>query len=418
MGVSLRILGTFLLAFFLGTLYAVLVGLFAGPLRAPLIAWPVWIALFWFLFWKFNLARFTGFLLILPACVIGFELIWPAKNPGMNADRYVAFDRSHYTPSFRRRNPRPNETLPGGYSWGLKEILIGNDGFRADPDTGRGNPDRCQFALIGDSMIYGSGIPYAESFGPVLSGMGIKTCVFGVTGNSPVDYLATLRYVADRIDPEAYVAFYLYAYNDFVNLDKYFSRDILSLSNRFPKLFDWAAHFDAWRQSTFLYSLVRAEPAPARTTPWQFKPGQNGAIKIIYYRDPGDYRAPKPLDRKERAALKFFFDNLSTVARGHSWKVMVLIHPDESEIYANLARQTATFVDLDPRRADGLKICRKYSFTCEDISRYIYERTVAEEKNPYFSDNRHFSAFGIRIVAEHFAALAKQPMTPAHISPH
>ena len=407
MRVSFRILGALLLSFILGTLYAILVGLIAGPLRAPLIAWPVWIALFWFSFWKFNLLRFTGFFLILPVCVIGFELIWSVKNPGMNADRYVAFDRSHYTPGFRRRNPRVNENLPDGYSWGLKEILIGKDGFRADPDTGRGNPERCQFVLIGDSMIYGSGIPYAESFGPVLSGMGIEPCIFGVTGNSPVDYLATLRYVADRIDPGAHVAFYLYAYNDFVSLHKYFSRDFLSLSNWFPKLFVWAAHFDAWRQSTFLYSLARAEPAPARTTAWQFKAGQNGAIKILYYHDPGDYRVPKPLNRRERAALKFFFDNLSAISRGRSWKISVLIHPDESEIYANLARQAATLIDLDPRRADGLKICREYAFTCDDISRYIYQRTVAEGKNPYFSDNRHFSAFGIRILAEHYFTLTK-----------
>ena len=84
---SLRILGTFLLAFFLGTLYAVLVGLIAGSLRAPLIAWPVWIALFWFLFWKFKLARFAGFLLILPVCVIGFELIWSAKNEQPSQNR-------------------------------------------------------------------------------------------------------------------------------------------------------------------------------------------------------------------------------------------------------------------------------------------------------------------------------------------
>ncbi len=408
MRVSLRILGIFLISFLLGTLYAVVIGLIAGPLRAPLIAWPVWIVLFWFLFWKFNLLRFLGFLLILPACVIGFELIWSINNPGMNADRYVAFDRSHYTAGFRRRNPRVNKTLPEGYSWGLKEILIGKDGFRADPDTGRGNPDRCQFVLIGDSMIYGSGIPYAQSFGPALSSMGIQPCIFGVTGNSPVDYLSTLRYVAGRIDPGAHVAFYLYAYNDFVSLNKYFSRNFLSLSNSFHKLFVWAAYFDAWRKSTFVYSFVRAEPVPARTTPWQFNVGQNASIKIHYDHDPADYTVPQSLNRQERAALKFFFDDLAAFSRGRSWKISILIHPDESEIYANLARQATTFIDLDPRRADGLKMCQEYSFACADISRYIYERTVAAGQNPYFSDNRHFSAFGIRIVAEHYVALTKR----------
>jgi hypothetical protein len=72
-----------------------------------------------------------------------------------------------------------------------------------------------------------------NTLGPVLAGMGVSACVFGVTGNSPIDYLATARYVADRIDPGAYVAFYLYAYNDFVNLNRYLNRGLLSLSNRF-----------------------------------------------------------------------------------------------------------------------------------------------------------------------------------------
>jgi hypothetical protein len=45
--------------------------------------------------------------------------------------------------------------------------------------------------------------------GPARKGTGVDACVFGVTGNSPIDYLATLRYVAHRIEPGAHVAFYL-----------------------------------------------------------------------------------------------------------------------------------------------------------------------------------------------------------------
>ena len=78
--------------------------------------------------------------------------------------------------------------------------------------------------LIGDSVIYGLGLPYSETLRPVLEKMNVDACVFGVTGNSPVDYLATLNYVQDRIDNGAHTAIYVYAYNDFVSLTKYLER--------------------------------------------------------------------------------------------------------------------------------------------------------------------------------------------------
>ena len=137
----------------------------------------------------------------------------------MNADLVRSFDRSHYTPGYRVKNPKFKDRVDGP-----KEILIGKDGFRADPASERGNPERCQFALIGDSMIYGTGLAYRFTLGPVLADMGLQACVFGVTGNSPIDYLATLKYVADRIDPGAYVAVYFYANNDFIGLNGFFKR--------------------------------------------------------------------------------------------------------------------------------------------------------------------------------------------------
>ena len=50
----------------------------------------------------------------------------------MNADRDMSFDRSHYIPGFRVKNPDLSD-----HSDGPKEILIGRDGFRADPETGQ-----------------------------------------------------------------------------------------------------------------------------------------------------------------------------------------------------------------------------------------------------------------------------------------
>jgi hypothetical protein len=425
---GIRAAGLVLVSLITGILYAVVVGLFAAPLRAPLIALPVLTALFWLVFWKFNAFRFAGFLWALPVAVIAFELFWSATSPGMVADRYTAADRSHYK-SGRVKRPSPAGADAGIYGAGLSEMFFGADGFRADPETGKGNPERCHFALIGDSMVYGSGLPYPKTFGPVLAEMGVRACVFGVTGNSPIDYLATARYVADRIEPGGYVAFYLYAYNDFVNLNKYASRGMLSLSKRFPRVFAWAAAFDNWRQSTFTFSRFTAKRSSrdgARCptcaagresgTVWQYDFGKS-RIKIYYPHDPAQYEPPKPLNGQKRAALQLFFDGVRKLARGRSWRAAMIIHPDESEFYANVARRAASFADLDPRRADALKICHEYGFSCADISRHIYKRTLEEGENPYFANNRHFSIAGTRIVAESFVAQAKEiPQAGAAVS--
>ena len=132
---------------------------------------------------------------------------------------------------------------------------------------------------------------------------------------------------------------------------------------------------------------------------------------MLYNRDPATYVEPKPLTKRQRAAFGFFLERLNEFVKGRPWRVFVLIHPDDSEIYANFARLSPVFVDLDPRRADGLKMCTELSFQCEDMSRIIYERSFAAGKNPYLDYDRHFSPFGNRIVAEHFAALTKRTRT-------
>jgi hypothetical protein len=399
-------IGIFLLAFCLGTLYGIMIGMLHGQLRAALIAWPVHIVIFWILLAKFRLFRFIGFVLIPPLALLGCQWIWSINHPVVSANSYLSSDRSHYTPRTRIKNPARNTTDAYAYGWNQDEILIGADGFRADPVSLRGNPKRCRHVLIGDSMIYGNGLPYSETLGPQLARRGIEACVFGVPGNSPADYLSTLTYVADRIEPGAHVAFYIYAYNDFVDLRYYLSRRVRALSNHFQSVYDAANYFDKWRRSTIIHTSLRAKTNPSATSMnlWQYEWDNVKRVSLRYPHDPQQYREPKSLAPNERQALELFFSGVAAVSKGRSWHITMAIHPDNSEIYANLARRTNQFVDLDPRRSQALAICQKTTFECADISRLIYEKTIAAGANPYFSDDRHFSPFGTRIVAESFAA--------------
>jgi len=376
--------------------------------RGALIAWPIDIVVFWILFGRFKLLRFTGFILVPPVLLIVFQFYWSARHPGIVADKYVAYDRSHYVPGTRVKATAYNQTDPDAAGWNVAEIFIGADGFRADPVSGRGNPKSCQTVLIGDSMIYGHGLIYSDTLGSVLREMGIEACVFGVTGNSPADYLSTLNFVADRIAPGAYIAFFIYAYNDFAGFIKYMTRRMRGYSGLFPLITEWTARFDLWRRGTVVYAWFhapRARPVPKR---WQYQVTGGNPIKLLYAQDPQNYDKPRPLDNKQRQALKFFFDGVRETAWGRNWRIAMVIHPDHAEIYANLARGSRVLEDLDPRRAAGLEMCKATSFSCEDISRFIYEKTVAEGKNPYFTNDRHFSRFGTRVVAESFVAMARR----------
>ncbi|MSP38528.1 MAG: hypothetical protein EXR70_08565 [Deltaproteobacteria bacterium] len=404
----LRHLAIFLLAFAVGTLYAVLVGMISGALRGALISWPIMMAISWTLFGPLKLMRFVGFILILPVALIGFEFYYSARRPGTVADQYMALDRSHYVPGTRVNVKSPNQSDPDASGWKFDELFIGADGFRADPISTRGNPRRCQYALIGDSMIYGSGLVYHDTFGPVLTELGIQPCVFGVTGNSPADYLATLKYVSQRIAPGAFVAFYLYAYNDFVGVNKYFTRRARGLAGKFPTIADLTERFDRWRRATFTFAWFHAPRVKAALKPWQYAVDGVKQVKLRYAHDPQNFDPRRPLDDKQRLALKLFFDGVADSAKDRNWRIAMVIHPDHAEIYANLARSARTLVDLDPRRGAALAMCKATSFGCEDISGWIYQRMIAEGQNPYFTDDRHFSRFGTQIVAENFIALTKR----------
>lgn len=401
-------LGIFLLAFVIGTIYAVMVGTMSAQLPVVLIAWFINIVIFWILFEKFKWLHFAGFILVPPVLMLGFQFYWSASHPGVVADKYMAYDRSHYVPGTRVKATADNQNDPDAIGWNVAEILIGADGFRADPASGRGNPQSCQYVLIGDSMIYGSGLVYADTLGPVLSEMGLQACIFGVTGNSPADYLSTLNFVAGRIAPGAYVAFYIYAYNDFVSLSKFMSRRVRGYSGLFPMITEWTARFDQWRRGTIIYAWFHAPRLRPAMKPWQYQVGNSKQIKVLYARDPKDYDRPRALDNDQRQALNFFLDGVSQSATGRNWRIAMVIHPDHSEIYANLARGARVLEDLDPRRADGLEMCKATKFSCEDISRFIYEKMISEGKNPFFTDDRHFSRVGTRVVAENFVVLAKR----------
>lgn len=411
MGWKSKWLVTFLVSFLLGTLYSVLIGLISHPLWPSFIAWPVMTALLWFAFWKFNLLRLSGYLAILPVSILAFEIVRSIIHPTAYAHRYLSLDRSHYTPGTRVVASQKDLALEKDVDGGeLKKTLIGKDGFRADPGTGQGNPERCGLVLIGDSMIYGSGLPYSDTLRPVLAAMGADACIFGVTGNAPVDYLSTLKYVANRIEKGAHIAIYLCSYNDFVNLNKYMRRRFRGLSNSVEPLAELIAYADDWRRTTFVYNLLgQKSVVPVSQLPrWQIKLGETKTLDFHPRHDPARYTSPRPLNKGERASVKFFLQGLQDAVRDRSWHVSIVILPDSDEVMTNLARQSVTFQNLDPRRADALEICRTFAFGCEDFTSYLYQRVLAEGRNPYVIDNLHFSAFGNQVVAGHFLAITKR----------
>lgn len=404
----LRAVVIFLVSCLLATLYAAMAGLISHPVRTPLILWPIFLACLWFAFSNFNLLRFTGYVAVLPVSVLAFEIVRTILQPPIYAYRLVALDRSHYMPGTRISMSQDPTSVPDSAGWGMKETVIGEDGFRADPDTGKGNSERCSYVLIGDSMIYGSGLRYADTLRPVLASMGVDACVFGITGNGPTDYLSTLKYVASRLDPGAHIAIYIYAYNDFVSLSKYYQRRIRALSSSLDWYSRLIVYYDDWRRTTFTQALFRQTGGRPRPSLWQYKIDGAKAIKFYYPHDPAQYVPTQALTRQQRVSFEQFLQSLNEFVRGRPWRVSVVIHPDNAEVYANVARQARIFEDRDRRRADGVTLCRSYSFGCEDITHYLYERLVAEGKNPYLIDDRHFSEFGTRVVAEHYIAIVKR----------
>ena len=396
-------------------MYAVLVGLISFPLRTSLIVWPIWMILFWFLFGKFNLLRFSGYLALLPLSILIFEAIRTAKHPAGYAFQYLALDRSHYMPGTRVIKPNSTANDPQGTENKVKEILIGGDGFRADPETGRGNPPRCHEVLVGDSMIYGSGLPYSHTLRPVLETMGLDACVFGVTGNSPVDYLATLDYVKARIESGARVAIYVYVYNDFISLTKYMGRATRGRTPSFIRLASLINYYDEWRRTTYVQGFSRKFTATPKRPfeAWHLKIGERKEIEVYWPRDPSSYKPAPPLDQAQRAIFRFFLQKLHELAASRPWRISIVFIPDNEEVLANLAHASPTFKDLDQKRIEGLKICTVLWSNCHDLTPYLYKRVVAEGLSPYLLKDRHFSLFGNRSVAEHYRSSIAKPDSPA-----
>jgi len=400
----------FALAALLGTLYAGLVGLVTYPLRASLISWPVWIGLFWIVLWRFKLVRYAGYFAALPLSILSFEFVRTITHPPIYAFQYMSLDRSHYTPATHVKNGGNYLSQNGkGKEGNVTAIHIGEDGFRADPETGRGNPPRCREVLIGDSMIYGSGLPYSDTLRPVLAKMGVDACVFGVAGNSPVDYLATLTFVQDRIDNDAHIAIYVYAYNDFVSLNKYMERWLRGVSPSFSVITGLINYYDDWRRTTFIQALLRRSTAAPKTGAqlWHLRISETKNDGVYWPHDPSRYQPTPPLGREQRATFKFFLQRLRLLVANRPWQVSIVFIPDNDEMLANLANSSAIFQDLDPRRVEALKICKAHSFHCRDLTAYLYGRVVAEGQNPYLPEDRHFSVFGNRVVAEHYLSIAK-----------
>jgi hypothetical protein len=406
---KLKLLLTSTVAFLLGTLYAGSFGLISHPLRACLIAWPIWIVLFWFLLWRFNLIRKSGFLAALPMTILGLEITRSIHQPPQYAFQLISLDRSHYTPRTRVPNRNSVAIHSDITESAVKELYIGEDGFRADPETERGNPARCHDVLIGDSMIHGLGLPYRDTLRPVLERMNVNACVFGVAGNSPVDYLSTLNYVRDRIDDGAHIAIYLYTYNDFISLVKYVERTTRGLSPSFVRLAGVINYYDDWRRTTFVYGLLKKSATAPQSAlrAWRLRMGGGKEIEVYWDHDPSHYQAAPPLTREQRATFLFFLQQLRNSVANRPWKVSIVFIPDNEEMLANLARPSSTFQDMDPRRIEALKICAERWSDCRDLTPYLFERTIAERQSPYLLKDRHFSLFGNRVLAEHYESMRK-----------
>ena len=394
---------SFLAAIVLGIAWAGLVGLLSERLRGPVIAFPVFTVAFWFAFLAWGWLRFACFFAILPFSILGFEILETVIRPSLDVHQYVTLDRAHFLIGERIRMPEYHvTTAPGRAGWGENEVLIGPDGFRADPESGVGNPARCRWALIGDSVIFGSGLPYHETLGPTLKKIGLHACVFGVGGNGPVNYLATLRHIKERLEPGADVSIYL-TENDFL-----WTFHELSPARWWWALADLVGYYEYWRRATFTYRLVNGKLAApgAATQVWELKIGSGEPVKLLS--DPAAYVSPASLSPRQLRYLDFFFKSLLDLTKGQPWRVTVVILPSGREILANFALGNLQLRALDKPRLEALEMCQAAGLACGDFSAFLYARAIAEGKNPYFLDDKaHYSAFGTRVLAEHYREISK-----------
>ena len=141
---------------------------------------------------------------------------------------------------------------------------------------------------------------------------------------------------------------------------------------------------------------------------WHVKIGAR-KIKVYWPHDPTRFQTVRPLTGEQRKTFELFLERLKELKNGRHWRVSVVFIPDNEELFANLANSDSSFHDLDPRRLEALRICRAVLGACEDLAPYLFERVVAQGKNPFLTSDRHFSLFGNQIVAQHYVAITRVP---------
>lgn len=398
-----RAVGGMLAAVVLAALWAMFIGTLTDHLRLMVAAGGVLAAVFSVLFVRWRLFRLIPVVAFLPATFLAFEVAQKRLHASADVHDYLTWDRAHYLPNMTVRRPAPIDTAPGRRDRNLPAIRIGMDGYRADLETGVGNPPRCDIAIVGDSLIFGSGLPYEATLGPLLRARGLdNTCVFGVGGNAPFNYLATLRHVQERLEPGAHVTVYLAARNDFI-----WSPHVLAKGRIWWLVSDAILSFDTWRKSTRTYGSLHGEGVRAAAAHHTWKLAVGGAAPVDLSFDPAAYAPPPPLATRTRRYMQVFFDNLREHAASRGWRVDVVVAPDGEEIAASLAIADSLPPSRDPARREVLEMCRAARLSCRDLVPFLHERSLAARVFPYFTDDpQHLSAFGTRVIVDEWLQAA------------
>src|SRR5262249_32401377 len=161
-----------------------------------------------------------------------------------------------------------------------------------------------------------------ETLRPVLKTMDVDACVFGVTGNSPVDYLATLSYVQKRIEDDARIAIYIYVYNDFVSMTKYVERALRGSSPVFETVAELVNYYDQWRRATLVQGTLRKATARAKEAAFlrQLESGIWTEIEVDGpYKKTSESNLLPSLIPEERAAFRFFLQRLRELVGNRPW---------------------------------------------------------------------------------------------------
>jgi hypothetical protein len=204
---------------------------------------------------------------------------------------------------------------------------------------------------------------------------------------------------------------YIYVYNDFVSLTKYLERSTRGISPSFARIFGLFHYYDDWRRTTFIQAFLRrttTSPKPPSST-WRLNVRESKELTVDWPHDPSQYPVAPRLSREQRATFLFFLEQLKATVDNRRWQVSIVFIPDNEEMLANLARPSLGYRDLDQRRIEAMKICVDNWLDCRDLSRYMFERAIAEGKSPYLLKDRHFSLFGNQVLAEHYGSIRNHP---------